>query len=64
MLAPLAIVAGVVCEVVVLHQYPGQLRWLVPVLVVVGAGAALALVLVGDRAIRTRGAQLRRARRC
>ena len=52
-LAPLAIVAGVACEVVVLHEYPGQLTWLVPVLIVVGAGAAVALALAGDRAIRT-----------
>ena len=52
-LATAAIVLGVVCEIVVLHQYPGQLRWLVPVLVVVGVGAALALALAHDRAIRT-----------
>ncbi len=52
-LAPAAIVAGVACEIAVLHQYPGQLRWLVPALIVVGAGAAVALALAGDRAIRT-----------
>jgi 4-amino-4-deoxy-L-arabinose transferase-like glycosyltransferase len=52
-LGPAAIVAGVVCEVVVLRQYPGQLTWLAPVLIVVGAGAVVALVLVGDRALRT-----------
>ncbi len=52
-LASLAIIAGVACEVVVLHQYPGQLQWLVPALIVVGAGAAIALFLAGDRAIRT-----------
>jgi 4-amino-4-deoxy-L-arabinose transferase-like glycosyltransferase len=52
-LAPLAIIAGVACELVVLHQYPGQLEWLVPALIVVGAGAALALFLAGDRAMRT-----------
>jgi 4-amino-4-deoxy-L-arabinose transferase-like glycosyltransferase len=52
-LAPAAVVAGVVCELVVLHRYPGQLTWLVPALIVVGAGAAVALVLAGDRAIRT-----------
>ncbi len=52
-LAPAALVAGVVCEIVVVHRYPGQLRWLVPVLIVVGAGAALALLLTRDRAIRT-----------
>jgi 4-amino-4-deoxy-L-arabinose transferase-like glycosyltransferase len=52
-LAPVAMVVGVVCEIVVLRQYPDQLRWLVPVLIVVGAGAAVALALAGDRAIRT-----------
>jgi 4-amino-4-deoxy-L-arabinose transferase-like glycosyltransferase len=52
-LAPLAIIAGVACEVAVLHQYPGQLEWLVPALIVVGAGAAVALFLASDRALRT-----------
>jgi 4-amino-4-deoxy-L-arabinose transferase-like glycosyltransferase len=52
-LAPLAVVAGVACELAVLHQYPGQLAWLAPTLIVVGAGAAVALCLAGDRAIRT-----------
>ena len=53
MLAPVAIVVGVVCELLVLHQYSGQLRWLVPALIVVGAGAAVVLALAGDRAMRT-----------
>ena len=52
-LAPAAIVAGVACEVTVLHQYPGQLAWLVPVLIVVGAGAALALGASADHSLRT-----------
>jgi len=52
-MAPLAIIAGVVCEVAVLHDYPGELRWLVPLLIVVGAGAAVALVAFNDRALRT-----------
>jgi hypothetical protein len=52
-MAPAAIVVGVACEVAVLHQYSGQLTWLVPVLIVVGAGAAVALGVCGDRAIRT-----------
>jgi 4-amino-4-deoxy-L-arabinose transferase-like glycosyltransferase len=51
--APLAIVAGVACEVAVLHQYSGQLTWLVPVLIVVGAGATVVLGAFTDRAIRT-----------
>ncbi len=53
MLAPLAILAGVACEVAVLHQYPGQLRWLVPVLIVVGAGAAVALGAFTEPVLRT-----------
>jgi 4-amino-4-deoxy-L-arabinose transferase-like glycosyltransferase len=52
-MAPPAIVAGVVCEVVVLHDYPGELRWLAPVLIVVGAGATVALIAFSDRALRT-----------
>ncbi len=51
--APAAIVAGVACEVAVLHDYPGELRWLVPALIVVGAGAAVVLAASGERAIRT-----------
>jgi 4-amino-4-deoxy-L-arabinose transferase-like glycosyltransferase len=42
---PLAIAAGVVTELVVLGDYPGQLEWLVPLLV--GGGALAALVLAG-----------------
>ncbi|HWY90395.1 MAG TPA: glycosyltransferase family 39 protein [Solirubrobacteraceae bacterium] len=52
-MAPPAIVVGVACEVAVLRQYPGQLVWLVPVLIVVGAGAAVVVGVVRDRAIRT-----------
>jgi 4-amino-4-deoxy-L-arabinose transferase-like glycosyltransferase len=52
-LGPAAILAGVACEVVVLHEYPSQLEWLVPVLIVVGAGAAVALGASLDRSIRT-----------
>jgi 4-amino-4-deoxy-L-arabinose transferase-like glycosyltransferase len=52
-LAPLAIVAGVVCQIAVLHDYPNELTWLVPVLVVVGAGSAVALVMLRDTATRT-----------
>jgi hypothetical protein len=43
-LAPLALAGGVASELAVLHQYPGQLDWLPPVLIVVCALAALALV--------------------
>jgi 4-amino-4-deoxy-L-arabinose transferase-like glycosyltransferase len=41
---PLAIVAGITTELVVLGQYPGQLSWLPWVLIPVGAFAALALL--------------------
>jgi 4-amino-4-deoxy-L-arabinose transferase-like glycosyltransferase len=41
--APLAVAAGVVTELVVLHDNPGQLTWLAPLLVVVGCVAAVAL---------------------
>ncbi len=42
-LAPLAIAGGVVTELVVLHNNPGQLSWLPGVLVAGGLAAALAL---------------------
>src|SRR5207253_4703670 len=51
---PLAIVAGVACELVVLGNYPGQLDWLRPLLIVVAGVAALALIaLRSPRARRT-----------
>ncbi len=46
---PLAILAGVVVELVVRADYPGQLEWLTPLLIAVGALAALTLLLVGSR---------------
>jgi 4-amino-4-deoxy-L-arabinose transferase-like glycosyltransferase len=49
---PLALAAGVVTELVVLGDYPGQLRWLVPALIVVCALAAFALVAFGSRTAR------------
>jgi 4-amino-4-deoxy-L-arabinose transferase-like glycosyltransferase len=42
-LAPLAVAAGVAGELVVLHNNPGRLTWLAPVLVVAGVLAAAAL---------------------
>jgi 4-amino-4-deoxy-L-arabinose transferase-like glycosyltransferase len=51
--APLAVLAGVVVELVVRADYPGQLTWLPPVLIVVGAPAALALVAFSSRKVRT-----------
>ncbi len=53
LLAPLALAAGVACELVVLHDYPAQLDGLAPMLVVVGAIAALVLLLVRERLART-----------
>jgi 4-amino-4-deoxy-L-arabinose transferase-like glycosyltransferase len=51
-LAPLAVLAGVVVELVVRADYPGQLTWLPPVLIVVGALSMLALVAFSSRAVR------------
>jgi 4-amino-4-deoxy-L-arabinose transferase-like glycosyltransferase len=42
-LAPLAVAGGVIGELVVLHNNPGQLQWLVPVLIVAGVIAVIAL---------------------
>jgi len=49
---PPAIAAGVAVELVVRGQYPGQLPWLVPVLIVVGVLAALALAAFDSRRVR------------
>ncbi|HXW58587.1 MAG TPA: glycosyltransferase family 39 protein [Solirubrobacteraceae bacterium] len=51
---PLAVAAGCVVELVVLGDYPGQLTWLAPVLIVVGVLAIL--MLVGLRGARARAA--------
>ncbi|MDX6672666.1 MAG: hypothetical protein QOH11_84, partial [Solirubrobacteraceae bacterium] len=51
-LAPLAVAAGVASELVVLHNNPGQLTWLAPVLVGVGLFTAAALALVGSGRLR------------
>ncbi len=50
--APLAVLAGVVVELVVRADYPGQLTWLAPLLMVVGALAVLALLAFSSRAVR------------
>jgi 4-amino-4-deoxy-L-arabinose transferase-like glycosyltransferase len=55
--APLAIAAGVATELAVLGDYPGQLSWLVPVLIVLAGIAAVVFVLADARAWR-RGAVL------
>jgi len=49
---PLAVVAGVVTELVVVGNYPGQLSWLAPVLIAVGALAVLALIAFSSRTVR------------
>ncbi len=51
-LAPLAVIVGVIVELVVRADYPGQLTWLPPVLIVVGALAVLALVAFSSRTVR------------
>jgi 4-amino-4-deoxy-L-arabinose transferase-like glycosyltransferase len=50
--AALALAAGVASELAVLHDYPGQLGWLPPLLIAVCAVAALALVALGSRRAR------------
>src|SRR3954463_5803707 len=47
-LAPVAVAAGVLVELAVLHENTG-LSWLPPVLVVVGGGAVIALVMGRER---------------
>jgi 4-amino-4-deoxy-L-arabinose transferase-like glycosyltransferase len=49
---PLAVVAGVLTELVISADYPAQLAWLAPVLIVVGAPAVLALAAFSSRAVR------------
>jgi 4-amino-4-deoxy-L-arabinose transferase-like glycosyltransferase len=50
--AALALAGGVASELAVLHDYPGQLSWLPPLLIAVCAVAALALVALGSRRAR------------
>ena len=49
---PPAILAGVGAELVVIGDYQGQLRWLVPVLIVVGLIASVGLLALSDRRVR------------
>ena len=51
-LAPLALAAGAASELAVLHDYPGQLSWLPPVLIVVCVVAGLALIVLRSRRMR------------
>ncbi len=50
---PLAVIAAVITELVVRSDYPGQLTWLPPVLIVVCALAVLALIAFGSRRVRS-----------
>jgi 4-amino-4-deoxy-L-arabinose transferase-like glycosyltransferase len=53
LIGPLAVVAGVAAELVVRGDYPQNLGWLPPILIVVGVVAALALLVFSSRQIRT-----------
>jgi 4-amino-4-deoxy-L-arabinose transferase-like glycosyltransferase len=50
--APLALAGGVATELAVLHDYPGQLSWLPPVLIAACVLAGFALVLVRSKRAR------------
>jgi 4-amino-4-deoxy-L-arabinose transferase-like glycosyltransferase len=50
---PLAVVGGVVTELIVGGDYPGQLPWLGPVLIVVGVLTVIALAAFSSRTVRT-----------
>jgi 4-amino-4-deoxy-L-arabinose transferase-like glycosyltransferase len=52
-LAPLAIAGGIATTLVVLHNNPGQLTWLPPLLVTAGVLAIGALALLGGRHLKT-----------
>jgi 4-amino-4-deoxy-L-arabinose transferase-like glycosyltransferase len=49
---PLALLGGVAVELIIRAQYPGQLTWLAPVLIVVGLLAAGILLVVRERLAR------------
>jgi 4-amino-4-deoxy-L-arabinose transferase-like glycosyltransferase len=51
-LGPLAVGAGVAVELVIRGRYPGQLSWLTPLLVIVGALAPSALLAFTGRRVR------------
>jgi len=50
---PLAVIAGVVVELVIRSRYPGQLTWLPPLLIALASLAALALLVGSGRHVRT-----------
>jgi 4-amino-4-deoxy-L-arabinose transferase-like glycosyltransferase len=49
---PLAVVAGVITELIVVADYPGQLPWLEPLLIVVGALVVITLAAFSSRTVR------------
>jgi 4-amino-4-deoxy-L-arabinose transferase-like glycosyltransferase len=49
---PLAVVAGVITELIVVGDYPAQLPWLEPLLIVVGVFAVIALAAFSSRTVR------------
>jgi 4-amino-4-deoxy-L-arabinose transferase-like glycosyltransferase len=51
-IAPLAIIAGVVTELIVAGNYTGQLTWLPPVLIAAGVLSSLALIAVTTARVR------------
>jgi 4-amino-4-deoxy-L-arabinose transferase-like glycosyltransferase len=51
-LAAAAVVAGIITELAVLHDNPGQLQWLPAILIVLGGAAAVALIAVRSRTVR------------
>jgi 4-amino-4-deoxy-L-arabinose transferase-like glycosyltransferase len=51
-LAPLAVAAGIVAEVAILRDNPGELGWVAGLLVVAGAGAIFVLATTLDRRLR------------
>jgi 4-amino-4-deoxy-L-arabinose transferase-like glycosyltransferase len=55
---PLAVVAGIITELAVLGENPGQLEWVTPLLIVVGGGAAGALAFRESLVARARTAAL------
>jgi 4-amino-4-deoxy-L-arabinose transferase-like glycosyltransferase len=52
LVGPLAIAAGVIVELVVRANYPGELEWLAPVLIPLGVLAAATLAISSRRAVR------------
>jgi 4-amino-4-deoxy-L-arabinose transferase-like glycosyltransferase len=52
-IAPLALAAGVVCQVAILNDHPAELAWLPALLVGVGGGAAVLVAVADQRQVRS-----------